>query len=125
MTAYLLKILLLIISSSLLLVWLRLLLNTDSAMSNFGLSADHKNGKSVVRSNLGAVYLTVFIMTALFLSQSLYWAYPLLIIVFAIILGRLISFYLDGYSRLMIYAVAVEAASGVILILFTTGTVNY
>lgn len=123
MLPYLLKILLVLISLGLLLAWFRATFNTSKYSSFVGLKLESPAAKSVVRGNVGGLYLSIFVMTCLFLLDEM-WAYPLSIIVCTIIIGRLYSFYLDGYSKLMLHATAIEIVSAVILLLFVFSVIE-
>ena len=125
MISIFLKIILLLIACALLWVWIALNSNTSRWLSRMSLETTHKTGLGFARANLGALYLSVFVMTVLFLCTSIEWAYPLIVIVLAILLGRLIGFCLEESSKLLIYASLIEAVSLAILLLFVSGLVPY
>ena len=123
MLTFLLKLILFTTSLGLLTAWYRATFSTKKFSSFLGLNINNTNAKSIVRGNIGGLYLSIFVMTVLFLFNPI-WAYPLLTVVFAILFGRLVSFYFDGYSKLVAYATVIETFNAVILLLFSLDIVG-
>ena len=114
---HLLKIFLFIVSTGLLFAWYRATFNTNKFSSFLGFKASSVVAKSIVRGNIGALYLSVFVMTSLlFLDQ--FWAYPLLIMALTIVIGRLVSFYFDGYSKMLLCVTVIESSCALVLLIF-------
>lgn len=122
MLSYILKAVIFIISLGLLFAWNRSTFSAEKYSSFFGMRAETTAAKSLVRGNIGGLYLSLFLMTCFFVFNS-DWAYPLSVIAVAIVLGRLFSFYFDGYSKVILYAFFLEVISALILLLFSFSVV--
>jgi uncharacterized membrane protein len=112
-----LKVLLGVISLALLFLGLNWMFNTKKFMKEHDIDTSSSTGFNYLRGDIGGILMTGFIFIVMFLYQgSEYWLYPSVILIGAVIFGRITSLIADGKSIKGIQAIAVEVL--IIILLF-------
>ena len=65
-------------------------------------------GANYLKGDIGGVLLTGAVMAGLFLFHDKLWFYPIVLMLICVILHRLLSLMLDGYSKQGVIAIVVE-----------------
>ena len=104
-----LKVILGLIGALLLFLGGRWMFGLDKIMREHGISADKNIGKSNLRGDIGGLLIggAVFIFMLLYEGVEK-WAFPLIIIMGLVILGRVVSLISDGKSKQGMISIAVE-----------------
>ncbi|MEM6376881.1 MAG: hypothetical protein AAF705_01635 [Bacteroidota bacterium] len=81
----------------------------DNMMKRYGISTNNATGRNFVRGDIGGLLIggATIIFVILYLGVT-EWAIPVTVILGAVILGRIVSFFRDGKSVMGIIAVVLE-----------------
>jgi len=104
----LLKILLGLVTLVLIFLWGQWTFTTEKIATEHGISSTNNTGSNYLKGDIGGVLLGAAIIIGLFLYQGDMWLYPTVILMSCVILGRLISLFMDGKSKMGIQAIIVE-----------------
>ncbi len=80
----------------------------DSIMREHDISASSSTGKNFLRGDIGGLLIGGAIAIFMFLYQGITWAFPIIVIMGSVILGRVVSLIADGKSKQGMIAIAVE-----------------
>jgi len=90
----------------------------DGAMEEFEVNASSATGKNFIRGDLAAVIGFIAVIITLFLVFGSPWDLPILLLMAIMVLQRLLSFLLDGFSQVGLNAVVAETVTfGLVLFL--------
>lgn len=80
-------------------LWIMWTFNSDSAKKWFDVSNSSTKGMNVLKSHVGGTFLIFVIFVFLyFIQHKDYWAYAAIVATSAVLITRLISVFVDGFS---------------------------
>ncbi len=103
-------------------LWWRWMFSTDDALHEFGLATMAATGRNFVKGDIGGVILTIGVLLVLFLLQGAQWGPSLLLLMCCMVLGRVWSLVVDGYSAKGVKAIVAESVTFILVsYLLSTG----
>ena len=103
-----LKVILGLIGALLLFLGGRWMFAPDKIMREHDISASSPTGKNFLRGDIGGILIAGAGMIFMFLYQGMQWAAPGILLISAVILGRVVSLIADGKSKQGVQAIIVE-----------------
>ena len=82
----------------------------DAIMREHDISTNTATGKNYLRGDMGGLLIGGGAAIFMFLYQGMVWALPILVIIGAVMLGRIVSLIADGKSKQGLMALGIELA---------------